>query len=354
MNPLLGSTGLAAAAILLTSMVPPGETSSTEALRQLDPTRSLGSICGGNQGGRGKAIRERLRLATLYQPAGAQAEEPVPLLDGLGGAHFRVTTASGPAQRYFDQGLRLSYGFNHGEAIRAFRAAQAIDPGCAMCWWGEALAHGPNINAPMDPEVIARTITATRRAVALKAEATPVEQALIDALALRYTADPKADRSGLDRAYADAMLKVAARFPADDDVALLTAESIMDTRPWDYWEADGRTPKGEIGRAVGLVETVLARNPDHPQASHLYIHLMESTRDPARAEAAADRLARPLAPNAGHLVHMPGHLYYRVGRFADSLRVNMEAARVDEPISLVRRTRASIASATIRTMCISS
>jgi tetratricopeptide (TPR) repeat protein len=130
--------------------------------------------------------------------------------------------------------------------------------------------------------------------------------------------------------YADRMLEIARRFPNDDNVALLAAEAVMDTRPWDYWEADGKTPKGKIGEAVRLVETVLARSPDHPQAAHLYIHLMESTANPARAEAAADRLARPLVPAAGHLVHMPAHIYYRVGRFADSIRANVAAARADE------------------------
>ncbi|PTQ11583.1 hypothetical protein CLG96_09140 [Sphingomonas oleivorans] len=330
MNTVPKSLALAAAAMLLTSVTPVAAPSfSAEMLGRLDPSPQLGSICG-RQGMRGQALRARLQLAAAYQPAPAMSDDPVTLLPGLGNIRFRISTANDMAQRYFDQGLALTYGFNHAEAIRSFREAQRLDPRCAMCWWGEALAHGPNINAPMAPEVIARAVVASGRASTLKRGATPVERALIDALALRYSDDPKADRAALDRRYADAMLDVARRFPQQDDVALLAAEAVMDTRPWDYWEGDGRTPKGKIGEAIGLVETVLARSPDHPQAAHLYIHLMEASAEPARAEAAADRLARPLAPNAGHLVHMPGHLYFRVGRFADSIRVNVAAARVDE------------------------
>ena len=331
MKNILKPLGLVGSAVLLSSVTPAADPSlSSETLRQLDPSRQFGRICG-KQGMQGKALRDRLQLAAVYQPAATKSDDPPPpLLQGMGSVHFPISTTNELAQRYFDQGLILSYGFNHAEAIRAFREAQRRDPRCAMCWWGEALAHGPNINAPMDPEVIARTVSATQRANALKTNATPIEQALIDTLALRYSSDPAADRAALDQRYADAMLAVARRFPQQDDVVLLAAEAIMDTRPWDYWETDGRRPKGQIGEAVKLVETVLARSPDHPQAAHLYIHLMESTAEPARAEAAADRLARPLVPAAGHLVHMPGHLYYRVGRFADAIRVNVAAARVDE------------------------
>jgi tetratricopeptide (TPR) repeat protein len=168
-----------------------------------------------------------------------------------------------------------------------------------------------------------------RRAHELKDKAGPEERALIEAIQHRY-AEGRGDRAPLDRAFAAAMLEAARRFPASDTIALVAAEAEMDTRPWDYWEADKRTPKGQIGEAVTLVERVLARSPDHAQAAHLYIHLMENTAFPEKAEAAADRLARPLAPAAGHLVHMPGHLYYRLGRFRDSIRVNVDAARADE------------------------
>jgi len=158
----------------------------------------------------------------------------------------------------------------------------------------------------------------------------PAERALADALVKRYSSDPKADRAVLDAAYADAMLAASAAHPANDDIALLAAEAAMDTLPWNYWEADGRTPKPRLGTAVQLVETVMARNPDHPQTAHLYIHLMENGPDPKRAETAADRLAKPLAPAAGHLVHMPAHIYFRLGRWKDSMRVNVDAARADE------------------------
>lgn len=323
------SLALAAGAVFLSSMTGgAGASPSAETLARLDPSRQLASLCGGGRT-RGAGLRYFLAAAQAL-PAASADDAPVVLMEGLGDTHFKVATTNPMAQRFFDQGLVLAYGFNHAEAIRSFREAQRLDPQCAMCWWGEALAHGPNINAPMDPEVLARAVEAARRAVALKASATPVEQALIDAVALRYSPDPAADRAALDAGYADAMLAVARRFPADDNVALLAAEAVMDTRPWDYWEADGKTPKGRIGEAVTLVETVLARSPDHPQASHLYIHLMESTVNPGKAEAAADRLARPLVPAAGHLVHMPGHLYYRLGRFADAIKANVAAARADE------------------------
>jgi tetratricopeptide (TPR) repeat protein len=175
-----------------------------------------------------------------------------------------------------------------------------------------------------------RAFEAAQRALALKGGASPEEQALIDALALRYAREAPADRSALDRAFATAMLDAARRFPANDTIAVVAAEAEMDTRPWDYWNSDRRTPKGRIGEAVSLIERVLERSPDHAQAVHLYIHLMENTVFPQKAESAADRLARPLTPAAGHLVHMPGHLYYRLGRFRDSIRVNIDAARADE------------------------
>lgn len=213
--------------------------------------------------------------------------------------------------------------------MRSFRQAQALDPGCAACWWGEALALGPNINAPMDARDKDAALAALDQAMALRPGASPQEIALIEALYRRYSRDETADRAALDAAYADAMLAVARRFPADDDIAVLAAEAAMNTTPWNYWEADKKTPVGRSGAAVQLVETVLARTPAHVQAAHLYIHLMEAS-DPRRAEAAADRLARPLAPSAAHLVHMPGHIYQLRGRHADSIRVNIAAARADE------------------------
>lgn len=284
--------------------------------------------CGGAR--RGEALRDRIKFAMMLSPSTIPAQSEPVLVPGLASVHYSVTTSNEQAQRYFDQGLALIYGFNHVEAIRYFRHAQTLDPECAACWWGEAFAHGPNINAPMDPEVNGQAMKAANTALSLKGKASPAEQALIEAIAARYAANPKADRAALDKAFADQMLAVAQRFPADDTVAVLAAEAVMDTQPWDYWEADKRTPKGRIKDAIALVETVLARNPDHPQADHLYIHLLEASANPAKAEPYADRLAKPLVPAAGHLVHMPGHLYYRVGRFKDAIRVNVDAARIDE------------------------
>lgn len=310
---------------------------SSETLRQLDPSRIAGSICGQSM----RDVRSRLnwiRIANLAAGAVQAADGPVMLIDGLGDPGFAISTQNPLAQRYFNQGLMLTYGFNHAEAIRAFREAQRLDPECAMCWWGEANALGPNINAPMDPATNARALEAIGRADALKAGARPEEQALILAQKERYSAAANADRPALDQAYATAILDVAKQFPQSDTIAVLAAEAEMDVRPWDYWEADRRTPKGRIGDAVRLIETVLARNPDHPEAAHLYIHLMESAVHPERAEKAADRLVS-LVPGSGHLVHMPAHLYYVLGRFKDSIRVNVEAARVDESFLLTSKER---------------
>lgn len=300
---------------------------SEEQLRLLDPSRAALRACGNRDPrGRAPAWLAAARLAESAQGATGI----LPFVPGLIDLGFTVSTQSELAQRYFNQGLLLTYGFNDAGAIRAFREAQRIDPGCAMCWWGEALVQGPNINAPMDPTRNARVMTAIGQAQKLSSGATPVERALIEALALRYSADPAADRPALDKAYADAMFSVAKAFPAHDEVALLTAEAEMDLRPWDYWETDKRIPKGRIADAVGLVERVLARRPGHPQAAHLYIHLLENAADPKRAEAVADRLASENLSGAGHLVHMPSHLYYVMGRFKDSMRANIAAARADE------------------------
>lgn len=253
----------------------------------------------------------------------------VPLHDGLGALNFPVTTTSPEAQRYFTQGLAFSYGFNHAGAIASFREAQRLDPECAMCWWGEAFAYGPNINAPMDSTANARAFGVAAYANWLARNATSAERAMTAAMVKRYSLDPKADRATLDASFSDAMLEAAEAHPSHDDLALLAAEAAMNTKPWDYWGAD-KKPKERIGEAVRLVETVLARNPDHPQAAHLYIHLMENGPDPSRAEAAADRLNKPLAPALGHLVHMPAHIYYVRGRWQDSIRSNIAAAKADE------------------------
>ncbi len=291
----------------------------------LDPSSRMASLCGGDQG---SSMQARLAVAAAFIQS--QPGPAMPLYEGLGKISFPVTTNSPEAQAYFNQGLGFAYGFNHAAAIASFREAQRLDPACAMCWWGEALAHGPNINAPITPDANELALKASAKAVELSADVTPPERALIMALARRYSADAGADRAGLDAAYADAMLVVARYYPRHDDIALLAAEAAMDTLPWNYWDAEKRSPQPRLGEAIQLVEAVLQRSPEHPQAPHLYIHLMENGPDPRRAEAAADRLAAPLAASAGHLVHMPAHIYYRLGRWKDSVRVNIEAARRDE------------------------
>jgi tetratricopeptide (TPR) repeat protein len=297
-----------------------------ELLALFDPSSRMASLCSGK--GDANTMRARIMLAAVAVQA--QAAPEIRLYEGLGKVHFPISTTNPTAQSYFNQGMGFAYGFNHAAAIASFREAQKLDPNCAMCFWGEALAHGPNINAPITPDANALALKASARAVELADKVTPPERALIMALTRRYSADPNANRADLDGAFADAMLMVARYYPQHDDIALLAAESAMDTLPWNYWEADRQTPQPRLGEAIRLVEMVLARNAEHPQAPHLYIHLMENGPDPKRAEAAADRLSSPLARDAGHLVHMPAHIYYRLGRWKDSIRVNIDAARQDE------------------------
>ena len=262
-------------------------------------------------------------------PNAAFADNDPPLWDGLGTLSYKITTTSAAAQNYFDQGLRLAYAFNHAEAQRAFRKAEKLDPRCAMCFWGEALVLGPNVNLPMSEQAVAPAFAAVQKAQTLAASASPREQMLIAALSARYTDDAKADRKPLDAAYAAAMEKVAAKFPDDDDIAVLYAESVMDESPWNYWQPGGHEPTPQAAPIVPTLERVLARNPRHPGAAHFYIHAVEASDRPQRAEPFADRM-RGSMPAAGHLVHMPSHIYYRVGRYLDALSVNKMAAAVDE------------------------
>ena len=245
-------------------------------------------------------------------PTGALA----PRLQKLGNHVFPVSTKNARAQLFMNQGLSLTYAFNHAEAGRAYREAARLDQNLAMAYWGEALALGPNINAPMDPSNEPKALEAVQRAVALKAKASPRERALIDALVHRYSGRAE-DRKARDTAYADAMRKVHLQFPNDQDIAMLYVESVMDLRPWGYWTRDG-TPYDRTTEIVGLTEKIIAQNPNHPGALHLYIHLMEAY-EPFKAEPAADRLIT-LMPAAGHMVHMPAHIYQRVGRYADAAR----------------------------------
>jgi len=262
-------------------------------------------------------------------PAPEFADRDPPLWDGLGSITYKINTPSAEAQTYFNQGLRLAYAFNHGEAQRAFRKAQKLDPSCAMCFWGESLVLGPNINLPMQEDAVVPAFAAAQRALALSGTASPREQALIAALVTRYTQDPKADRAPLDAAYAAAMGKVAADFPDDNEIALLYAEALMDLSPWNYWQPGGHEPNPQSAPIVPTLERVLAKDPNHPGAIHFYIHAVEASDRPQRAEPYADRL-RGAIPNAGHLVHMPSHIYYRVGRYLDALADNKIATTVDE------------------------
>jgi len=262
----------------------------------------------------------------------AEAEKPsptgelAPRLQNLGSHVFKVTTKSDQAQLFINQGVNLAYGFNHAEAGRAFREAARLDPECAMAWWGQALVLGPNINAPMTPDDEPKALEMAQKALALKSKATPREQAYIDAVGRRYTGKAD-DRAAANRAYADAMSALVKRFPDDLDAATMYAESLMDLRPWNYWMRDG-SPYPETPDIVSTLERVIAKNPNHPGANHLYIHTMEAYR-PEMAEAAADRLLK-LMPGAGHMVHMPSHIYQRVGRYADAVASNEAAALADE------------------------
>jgi tetratricopeptide (TPR) repeat protein len=251
-----------------------------------------------------------------------------PLLEGLGTLHFPVTTRSERAQRFIDQGLRLTYAFNHAEARRAFQEAARLDPRCAMAHWGEALVLGPNINdaMPFDRELEAHA--AVRRALRLAKHASPRERSYIEALATRYSDRKTRDRDALDRAYADAMAALTRRHPDDLDAATLYAEALMDLTPWDYWTKDGQ-PKGATLEVTRILESVIARQADHAGALHLHIHIVEASQQPERGLPAADRLG-PLMPSAGHLVHMPAHIYIRTGRFAQAAEANVRAIAADE------------------------
>ena len=257
-----------------------------------------------------------------------------PLFDGMGDHTHPITTNNKYVQRYFDQGLTIDFAFNHAESARSFRAGQTLDPNCAMCFWGEALALGPNINVTSNGSVIMAdqerlaAYEAIQKAVSLKNKVSEKERDFIDALATRYNGDTASPRGPLDLAYAEAMRNLSNKYPEDDDAASLFAESLMNTMPWDYW-IDADSPKPLTIEAIETLEKVMARNPRHPMALHLYIHAVESSSQPERAEAAADILL-DLVPGAGHLVHMPSHIYWRVGRYADASESNIMAAAVDE------------------------
>jgi tetratricopeptide (TPR) repeat protein len=250
-----------------------------------------------------------------------------PRLQNLGVHTFPVTTASPQAQLFINQGVNLAFAFNHAEAGRAFAEAARLDPDAAMAYWGHALVLGPNINAPMAPEDEPKAFELAQKAVALKSKVSPRERAYIDAVAARYTGRPE-DRQKADQAYVAAMERLVAAFPDDLDAQVLYAEALMDLMPWSYWTRDGRPHEG-TRKIITSLERVIAKHENHPGALHLWIHLWEATDTPERAEAEADRLL-PLMPGAGHMVHMPAHIYQRVGRHADVIRSNQLAAEADE------------------------
>jgi tetratricopeptide (TPR) repeat protein len=256
-----------------------------------------------------------------------QAASTVPLFDNLGSYHMAITMRVPAAQRYFDQGMRLVYGFNHGEAIRAFDEAARLDPDCAICHWGAALAYGPHVNAPMDSAGGAAAHEHLQKALALRPQASVRERVLIDALAKRYASPPPADRARLDSAYALAMADVVRRYPSDLDAATLYAEAMMDLRPWNYWRKDG-SPYPGTNVILAQLDRVMRADPSHPGACHYYIHAVEAVA-PDKAVPCAERLAS-LMPGAGHMVHMPGHIYIRVGRYDDAIKANEHAVHADE------------------------
>lgn len=287
----------------------------------------------------------RLSLLVLAMSMLASCEAPAPreaspastvaLFDSFGALHRDIGTRVPAAQRYFDQGLRMTYGFNHEAAGRAFAEAARLDPTCAVCVWGQALVLGPNINLPMPDDAAAPATRLAKRALELADNAQPRDRALIEALQLRYADPAPSDRAPLDEAYAKAMADVVRRFPDDDDAATLYAEALMDLSPWAYWTRDG-APAAHTNDITATLERVLARNPEHIGAVHYYIHAVEASKSPQRAERYADKLAA-LAPGSGHLVHMPAHIYIRTGRYHDATLTNFAATTADKAFLSVCR-----------------
>ncbi len=249
------------------------------------------------------------------------------LLEGLGNYTHAITTSNPEAQRWFNQGLMLTFGFNHDAAERSFLKATELDPECAMCWWGSALVLGPHVNAGMDPANNAKAWERVQKARVLMPKASEAERAYIDALSARYAEHPPEDRKTLDEAYAQATRELSKKLPDDLDAATFHAEALMDLQPWDYYDEQLK-PKGNTAEVVSVLESVMKRNADHPGALHLYVHAVEASAEPQRGVDAADRL-RALIPGSGHLVHMPAHIYGRVGRWHDAVLANQKAIEAD-------------------------
>ena len=267
-----------------------------------------------------------LALAAPLLPATRKEE---PSFTGLGSYTRPITTKSPEAQRYFDQGLAFLQGFNHGAAIRSFEQAAALDPSCAMTHWAIALASGPHINFPLVPPPAAERAWRELRLAQEKLTpgASPVERALVEALAQRYADPQPEDRSSLDQAYADAMRRVWQRYPEDPDVGAFFAEALLDLRPWDQWTAEGK-PQPGTEEIIATLDAVLKLDVNHPLANHLYVHTLESSPDPGRAAAQADRL-RTMMPGLAHMVHMPSHIDVRCGRWQEAIAANVRAVEAD-------------------------
>src|SRR5688572_4156083 len=289
---------------------------------------------------RGRSIPMNMRrfpatLVLLFVASGctnprdtSKTDPGIPLFDDLGAHHHAVTTSNEMAQKYFDQGLRLVYGFNHDEAERAFREAARLDPGLAMAWWGVAYTLGPNYNLPMDAKRNGAALEAVQKAQSLQAGASENERAYIAAVSTRYSSDQSAGRADLDRAYGNAMKDLHAKYPEDNDAAVLYAESLMDLKPWQLWTSDGKPQEGTT-EILRVLESVLARDPNHPGANHYYIHAIEASPNPEKGAPSAERL-RTLVPGAGHLVHMPAHIDIRTGDYNAAIDANAKAAQADE------------------------
>ena len=273
--------------------------------------------------------RHVLTSAVLALVFCASSNASEPLYDGLGTYSRKITTKNAKAQRYFNQGLALLHGFNHRGAIRSFQEAARLDPQCAMAHWGAALAAGPHINYPLVPPPMAelawKELTLAKQNAS---NASEVERALIDALSKRYAYPQPEDRSSLDQAYADAMREVWKKFPNDADVGALFAEAMMDLRPWNQWTVEGQ-PNPGTEEIIATLDAVLKLNPRHPFANHLYIHAVEASPHPERADAAADRL-RKLQPGLAHNVHMPSHIDIRCGRWHEAIATNAKAVQADK------------------------
>ena len=274
------------------------------------------------------AVSSTFVIIILFTNCSKGPNSQAPLFDNLGYHHFPISTDSELAQKYFNQGLILAYGFNHEEAFRSFKEVAKLDSNCAMAYWGMAIVLGPNINLPMDSSVVSTAYDAIQKAISLIDDETQREKDYIFSLSKRYSNERLEDRLHLDSAYSNAMRELSRKYPDDPDAATLFAESIMDLHPWDYWLKDG-TPQPWTEEILSTLEYVIEKYPDHHGANHLYIHAVEASKNPSRGLASADKL-RFLAPGAGHLVHMPSHIYIRVGNYHEGSLANKRAVESDE------------------------